>query len=59
VAIGVDEKVMNRARRGRRRRYVTVIVDLARGRPLDIIEGRSRKVLRDWLAAQSPAWRAG
>jgi transposase len=59
VAIGVDEKVMNRARRGRRRRYVTVIVDLARGRPLDLIEGRSRKVLRDWLAAQSPAWRAG
>ncbi len=30
VAIGVDEKVMNRATRGRRRRYVTVIVDLAR-----------------------------
>jgi transposase len=59
VAIGVDEKVMNRARRGRRRRYVTVIVDLARGRPIDIIEGRSRRVLRDWLAAQSPAWRAG
>ena len=59
VAIGVDEKVMNRARRGRRRRYVTVIVDLVRGRPLDIIQGRSKKVLRAWLAAQSPAWRAG
>ena len=59
VAIGVDEKVMNRASRGRRRRYVTVIVDLARGRPLDIIQGRSKKVLRAWLAAQTPAWRAG
>ncbi len=59
VAIGVDEKVMNRARRGRRRRYVTVIVHLVRGRPLDIIQGRSKKVLRAWLAAQSPAWRAG
>jgi transposase len=58
-AIGVDEKVMNRASRGRRRRYVTVIVDLARGRPLDIIEGRSKRVLRAWLAAQSPTWRAG
>jgi transposase len=57
-AIGVDE-VMNRASRGRRRRYVTVIVDLARGRPLDIIEGRSKRVLRAWLAAQSPTWRAG
>jgi transposase len=59
LALGVDEKVMNRARRGRRRRYVTVIVDLARGMPIDIIEGRSKKVLRAWLAAQSPTWRAG
>ena len=59
MAIGVDEKVMNRARRGRHRRYVTVIVDLARGRPLDIIQGRSKKVLHAWLAAQSPSWRAG
>jgi transposase len=59
LAIGVDEKVMNRAGYRRRRRYVTVIVDLARGRPLDIIEGRSKKVLSRWLAAQSPAWRAG
>jgi transposase len=58
LAIGVDEKVMNRAGYRRRRRYVTVIVDLARGRPLDIIEGRSKEVLRAWLAAQSPAWRA-
>jgi transposase len=58
-AIGVDEKVMNRATRGRRRRYVTVIVDLARRRPLDIVEGRSKRVLRAWLAAQTPTWRAG
>lgn len=59
VAIGVDEKVMNRASRNRRRRYVTVIVDLARGVPLDIVAGRSKKVLKAWLAAQTPAWRAG
>ena len=61
LAIGVDEKVMNRGRRAvrRRRRFVTVIVDLARGVPLDIVEGRSKKVLTAWLAAQSPAWRAG
>jgi transposase len=58
-AIGIDEKVMNRGRRGRRRRFVTVIVDLARGVPLDIVEGRSRRVLRAWLAAQTPPWRAG
>jgi transposase len=59
TATGVDEKVMNRASRGRRRRYVTVIVDLARPRPLDIVEGRSKRVLRAWLAAQTPTWRAG
>ncbi|HEX2027057.1 MAG TPA: ISL3 family transposase, partial [Nitriliruptorales bacterium] len=59
LALGVDEKVMNRASRGRRRRYVTVLVDLARGVPLDIVEGRSKAVLRAWLAAQSPSWRAG
>ena len=61
LAIGVDEKVMNRGRRAlrRRRKFVTVIVDLARGVPLDIVEGRSKKVLKAWLAAQDPAWRAG
>lgn len=48
---------MNRATRGRRRRYATVIVDLARGRPLDIVEGRSKAVLRARLAAQTPTWR--
>jgi transposase len=61
VAIGVDEKVMNRGRRAlrRRRKFVTVIVDLTRGVPLDVVEGRSKKVLRAWLAAQNPTWRAG
>lgn len=59
LALGVDEKVMNRASRGRRRRYVTVIVDLARGEPLDIVEGRSKAVLRAWLAVQVPSWREG
>ena len=57
VALGVDEKVMNRARRGRRRRYVTVLVNLATGRPLDIVPGRSKRVLKAWLAAQTPTWR--
>ena len=59
VALGVDEKVMNRASPRRRRRYVTVLVDLARGVPIDIVEGRSKRVLRAWLAAQNAAWRAG
>jgi transposase len=59
VALGVDEKVMNRAAPRRRRTYVTVIVDLARRRTLDIVPGRSKAVLKAWLAAQTPSWRAG
>jgi transposase len=58
LALGLDEKVMNRARPGRSRRYVTVLVDLARGRPLDIVAGRSQQALSAWLAAQTPKWRA-
>lgn len=57
VALGVDEKVMNRASRGRRRRYVTVLVNLATGRPIDIVEGRSKRVLKAWLTAQTQLWR--
>lgn len=59
VAIGVDEKVMNRSKPHRGRRYVTVIVDPVRGVVLDVVEGRSKAALRAWLAAQSPSWRAG
>ena len=51
LALGVDEKVLNRAGRGRRRGYVTVLVNLATGRPIDIVPGRSKRVLRAWLAA--------
>lgn len=36
---------------------MTVLVDLVRGVPLDIVAGRSKRVLRAWLAAQSPSWR--
>ena len=58
-ALGVDEKVMNRAAPRRRRTYVTVIVDLARRRTLDVVPGRSKAVLAAWLAAQTASWRAG
>lgn len=59
VAIGVDEKVMNRAAPGRHTTYSTIIVNLATGKTLDIVKGRSKAVLRGWLAAQSQAWRDG
>src|SRR5690606_26633327 len=64
TTIGVDEHVWRHTRRGDR--YVTVIIDLTpvrenRGaaRLLDMIEGRSKQVFSDWLAARTPAWRAG
>ncbi|WP_092613847.1 ISL3 family transposase [Raineyella antarctica] len=60
--IGVDEHVWRHTRHGDK--YVTVIIDLTpvkegRGpaRLLDMVEGRSKKVFKDWLADQSPAFR--
>ena len=35
----------------------TGVVDLHRGKLIDIIEGRGRKVLADWLAGQPSEWR--
>jgi hypothetical protein len=39
--------------------FATGIVDLHRGKPIDIIPGRSRKVLADWLISQPAEWTAG
>lgn len=36
--------------------FATGIVDLHRGKLIDIINGRSRKVLADWLVAQPCGW---
>lgn len=59
AAFGVDEKVMNRARLLRRRTFVTVLVDLADGTVLDVVEGRSKAVLTGWLSKQTDTWRDG
>ena len=63
-ALGVDEHVWRHTRRGDR--YVTVIIDLTpvrdrRGpaRLLDMVPGRSRKALKDWLSQRDQAWRQG
>jgi len=60
--IGVDEHVWRHTRR--REKYVTVIIDLTpvrdgRGpaRLLDMVEGRSKKAFKDWLATRPKAWR--
>ena len=39
--------------------FVTGIVDLHRGKLIDIIPGRSRKVVADWLIDQPAEWTAG
>ena len=48
-----------RARPGRSTVFATGIVDLHGGKLIDITEGRSRKVLADWLIDQPTEWVAG
>ena len=61
-ALGVDEHVWRHTRRGYR--YVTVMIDLTPvrdrsgpARLLDVVPGRSKKVLKTWLAARDESWR--
>jgi transposase len=62
TAIGVDEHVWRHTRRGDK--YVTVIIDLTPirdgtgpARLLDMVEGRTKQVFKQWLADQPLAWR--
>jgi transposase len=62
--IGVDEHAWRHTRRGDK--YVTVIIDLTPvrdgtgpSRLLDMVEGRSKKVFKDWLEAQPAVFRDG
>ena len=62
--IGVDEHVWRHTRHGDK--YVTVIIDLTSvrdktgpSRLLDMVEGRSKAVFKDWLAERSQGWRDG
>jgi transposase len=56
TGIGVDEKRFLNATATRRTVFTTQIVDLDRHRLLDVIEGRSRDVLADWLAERGSVW---
>jgi transposase len=56
AAIGVDEKRFLNATPTSRTRYTTQIVDLDRHRVLDVLEGRSRDVVGDWLAERGTDW---
>ena len=60
--LGVDEHVWRHTRRGDR--YVTVMIDLTPvrdrsgpARLVDVVPGRSKKVLKTWLAARGESWR--
>jgi transposase len=64
AVIGVDEHVWRHTRRGDK--YVTVIIDLTPirdgsgpSRLLDMVEGRSKKAFKTWLADRPQAWRDG
>jgi len=61
TALGVDETAFLRATATSHTRYVTGMVDLrpAAGGParlLDVVQGRSGKVVLDWLADRDPSW---
>ena len=62
AVIGVDEHVWRHTRTGDK--YVTVVIDLTPvrdktgpARLLDMVEGRSKKAFKGWLAARPQAWR--
>ncbi|QZE24957.1 ISL3 family transposase [Brevibacterium casei] len=62
AVLGVDEHAWRHTRRGEK--YVTVIIDLTPvregtgpARLLDMVEGRSKPVFQDWLAARPQQWR--
>jgi transposase len=59
TAIGVDETTFTRASAIKSTLFATGIVDLHRARLIDIVVGRSRKVLADWLAEQPAEWTGG
>jgi transposase len=57
TAIGVDETVFLHACRHRHTTYATGVVDLDRAQLLDVMPGRSGRVLGDWIDAQPEPWR--
>ena len=63
TTVGFDEHVWRHTRRGDK--YVTVIIDLTPirngtgpARLLDMLQGRSKQAVKQWLAERPAAWRA-
>jgi transposase len=58
TALGLDETSFLKATPTAPTRYVTGLVDLAAGRLLDVIVGRTRQAVDAWLAVREPGWLA-
>jgi transposase len=57
--LGLDETSFLKATRTAPTRYVTGLVDLERGRLLDVVADRTRAAVDRWLGAQPQGWLAG
>ena len=58
AALGLDETSFLKATRRAPTRYVTGLVDLERGRLLDVVADRTRTAVDSWLGARPAAWLA-
>jgi transposase len=58
AALGLDETSFLKATRRAPTRYVTGLVDLERGRLLDVVADRTRAAVDGWLSARSGDWLA-
>jgi transposase len=58
ATLGLDETAFLKATRLAPTRWVTGLVDLERGRLLDVVADQTRAAVDDWLGARSPAWLA-
>jgi transposase len=58
ATLGLDETNFLKATRLAPTRWVTGLVDLERGRLLDVVADRTRAAVDGWLGARSPAWLA-
>jgi transposase len=59
AALGLDETSFLKANRVAPTRYVTGLVDLERGRLLDVVADRTRAAVAGWLGARTRDWLAG
>jgi len=57
-AMGLDETAFQGASQLRNTSYITGFVDLQRPRLLDVVPGRSAKVVTEWLAERPAPWLA-